>query len=183
MFLQLPDCLIKILIVEWLEKRSVGRLDSACCVREYRNDILKMLSTYTTSNVTVSNKQTGLASWMLLRQVITTSVCVGELSSRREATILVEIIRLSASAIRFVHVVKAQEFNTEGAIAQYCPNLTHLVIADVRPQRLVRILAINCNLETLDVSFSTDKAPAVIVPVLPRLTAVSISMEQSHHDK
>lgn len=59
----LPECLAKAVLCEWLEADAVKLLDTAYCVREWRDTMLNLLTGQVISKV--NNLRKSVVVWML----------------------------------------------------------------------------------------------------------------------
>lgn len=74
MLMLLPECLVHVIVCEWLDVKAMARLDSAFCVHAIRLELLRAFTSQTIEHVSLTNRNN--APWMVLRCLAMSNVAV-----------------------------------------------------------------------------------------------------------
>ena len=177
----LPECLAKAVLCEWLEADAVKLLDTAYCVREWRDTMLNLLTGQVISKV--NNLRKSVVVWMLRRKIKSRDFLVCGYQCEEYVDLIVKLMKRSATSICSFHISnESPRRQIQYEVLKRCFQLTMFSSDNICAPELHKILLNNHNsINVLDVRCARTTVPQsqYALEELPKLHRLRVTLIQS----
>jgi len=144
----LPASVASTIVSEWLEIKSLARLDSAHCVRKYRERFLTLCRFQ--SIPTLVKCYGPVLSWLIIRRITVANLDIGENLTEQEKSLFKQYTEQCGTKIRTI-TIGSYDISVGAAIVTNCNTLTAFSCGRIGSLDLGRVLKCNPKLTRLNV--------------------------------